>query len=77
MIYAGNRPESEAKTYKDRQYTHSTYHHGKEVRWYDCWTHEDEHRPAFREDELQKHKVREIDRLFRNNQEEEDYDTLF
>ena len=66
MIYAGNRSESDAAKYADRKYTHSTFHHGKEVRWYDCWSHADEQRPAFGE-ELDKRKVKAFDSIFRND----------
>lgn len=65
MKYVGNLSQSEAKKYSDRQYTHSTTRHGKEVRWYDCWIHADEMKPAFGE-ELDKGKVSLLDRIFRS-----------
>lgn len=67
MIYAGNMSESYAAAYTDRTYTHSTFHRGKEVRWYDCWTHEDEPKPAFGEN-LNVTKTRQVDRIIRENQ---------
>ena len=60
MRYAGNLSESESAHYKDRKFTHS--HRG--VNYYDCWTHEDEHRPAFKEEKLQKWKIRGTDSIF-------------
>lgn len=66
MIYVGNFSESYAASYKDRRYTHSTRHKGQEVRWYDCWTHEDEHRPTFT-DNLNPGKVKQVDRIIREN----------
>lgn len=65
MRYAGNLSESYAAHYTDRRYTHSTVHAGKEVRWYDCWSHADEARPTFTEN-LNIPKVRAIDRIFRD-----------
>ena len=66
MIYAGNMSESYAAHYKDRQYTHSEFYRGKEVRWYDVWTHEDETKPAFGEN-LNVTKTRQVDRIIREN----------
>ena len=71
MIYAGNRPESEAVNYKDRVYTHSTWHKGREVRWFDCFSSEDEHKPAF-SDELQVWKIRQVDKYFRSETTDDD-----
>lgn len=65
MRYVGNLSESSAAHYKDRRYTHSTQHVGKEVRWYDCWSHDDELRDTFTEN-LNVGKVRAIDRIFRD-----------
>ena len=65
MTYVGNLSESYAAHYNDRRYTHSTQHAGKEVRWYDCWSHSDEVQPTFT-DNLNIPKVRAIDRIFRN-----------
>jgi hypothetical protein len=66
MIYVGNMSESYAAHYADKKYTHSTVHAGKEVRWYDCWSHADETRPTFSDDHLNINKVRQIDRIFRD-----------
>lgn len=66
MIYVGNLNESYAAQYKDRTYTHSTSHAGKEVRWYDCWSHSDEMPPTFT-DNLNPKKIKQIDRIFRDN----------
>lgn len=67
MIYAGNRVESESRAYKDRRYTHTDE---RGVKYYDCWTHEDELKPTFPEDRLMKDKVRDVDRMFRGMGEE-------
>lgn len=42
MIYIGNFPESYAVRCASHSmtYTHSEQHHGKEVRYYDCWQNE-------------------------------------
>jgi len=66
MRYVGNLSESYAAQYADKQYTHSTQHHGKEVRWYDCWSHSDETRPTFG-DSLNIQKTRQVDRIIREN----------
>lgn len=62
MIYAGNRNESESRAYKDRRYTHTDK---RGVNYYDCWTHEDEMKPAFPDDRLMKDKVKQVDNMFR------------
>lgn len=61
MIYAGNRTESESRSYKDRRYTHTDE---RGVNYYDCWTHEDELKPTFPDDRLRKD-IKQIDNLFR------------
>jgi len=66
MLFVGNLNESSARHYNDRRYTHTSVVHGKEVRYYDCWTNEDQHRPAFG-DTLDKKKVSDLDRHIRNN----------
>jgi len=63
MIYVGNLSESYAAQYADKKYTHSTRHGGKEVRWYDCWSHSDETRPTLG-DGLNIQKTRQVDRIF-------------
>lgn len=65
-MYIGNMSESYAAQYKDRTYTHSTQHHGQEVKWYDCWSHGDEIPPTFT-DNLNTAKTKAIDRIIRSN----------
>lgn len=57
--YAGNWPESYAKTHYQMFYTHTAIVNGKEVRYYDCYLKGDVMPPAFKDDELQKWKVQE------------------
>ena len=66
MRYVGNFSESYAASYQDRRYTHSTWRHGKEVRWYDCWSHDDEQKPVFPDDDVNKPKVSAFDQIFNN-----------
>lgn len=63
MIYRGNLSDSDSAHYKDRRFTHTAYVHGRKVDYYDCWTNEDEHKPAFGE-ELNKEKVKALDSIF-------------
>lgn len=67
MKYVGQRSESEAAHYRDKRYSHSTFSKGKEVKWYDCWVNDDKAPPVFKEDDLQIDKVRQVDRIFRDN----------
>lgn len=66
MRYVGNLTESDSRHYKDRRFTHTDKVHGRDVNYYDCWTHEDEIPPAFGE-ELNKAKVSAFDSIFKNN----------
>lgn len=71
MRYVGNLVESEAKAYKDREYTHTEHIKGRDVRFYDCWSHSDELPPAFGEN-LNKQKINWLDQIFRQQKDSED-----
>ena len=64
MNYQGNHCESHAKAYKVRQYTHSETLHGREVKYFDCWSDQQDPPPAFGES-LSAQKVREVDNALR------------
>lgn len=71
MRYVGNLPEYEAKAYKDRKFTHTERVHGRDVSYYDCWSHSDELPPAFGEN-LNKQKIIWLDKIFRQQKDSED-----
>ena len=64
--YVGNFPQSQADHYKNRQYTHSTYHGQQEVKWYDCWVEEKTDTPYFGENEQpNRAKISRLEKILR------------
>lgn len=73
MRYVGILPDYDSGKYTDRRYHHSEQRGGTITHFYECWAHDDETPPAFG-DNLNKEKVRAIDRILRDNP---DFDSPF